>query len=125
MDRITRFVAPLLVGVVFAIIAYNTWAMNFGGPDSDGRILRTVFYIVTLFLLPVVLFWKNKNNNKIIQCGLLCFTLSIINSCLLRIWNSSVVDAYCALSFCLAFLSAFMLSKKTTKEEIRGGKRTR
>jgi len=120
MDRTTRFLVPLIVGVVFAIIAYNTWAMNFGGPDSDGILLRTAFYIVSLILIPIVIFWKKEDNIKIIQCGIFCFTLSIINSCLLRIWNSSLVDAYYVLSFCLAFLSAFMLSKKASKEEMSG-----
>jgi len=120
MDRTTRFVAPLIVGCVFAIIAYNTWAMSFGGPDSDGRVLRMAFYIVSLILIPIVVFWKKEDNIKIIQCGILCFALSIINSCLLSMWNSSLVDAFYALSFCLAFLSAFMLSKKASKEEIRG-----
>lgn len=110
-SRFTRFICPLILGCGVALFAYNIWA-NQGTLDSDGRILWTFFFVTTLILFPIIIFWKKSDNLKIIKLGIICFILSIVNSMLLGMWNYSLVDAYYRLSFCLTFLSSFMISKK-------------
>lgn len=112
INRSARFLGPFIIGNLFAWIAKETWGRN-GLIDSDGILLRTIFYVMTPILAVVILFWKNEDNLRIIKGGIIVFALSLANSCLLRIWNSSLTDAYWGLSMCLAILSALMLSKKT------------
>lgn len=67
---------------------------------------------MTPIFAAVIVLWKKEDNLRIIKGGIIVFAMSLANSCLLRIWNSSLTDAYWVLSMCLAILSALMISKK-------------
>ena len=54
MDRDTRFLIPLIIGILFAWIAKENWG-RYGVLDSDGILLRTIFYVMTPIFATVIL----------------------------------------------------------------------
>lgn len=94
-----------LIGTGLGIMLRGLWGEE-GSLDQDGFRLAGIFLAVTFVVGLVLLIFKPTNSNVFFNGTVVFSVLSIINSLLIGIWNSSLTDTFLLLSICLSALAA-------------------
>lgn len=108
-------------------ISYRWWALLFlvaeiffawfmltqsqeGDLDSDGRVLRVIFVIVSICVFLFLIYVRKEIGAKTWRTLFIGSTIAYLaNSMMLPMWNQSLTGAYFALSIGLAFVSSLTL----------------
>ena len=100
--------------IILAIEVLFAWFMlaqsRQGELDSDGRIIRTVFFIASLCVFFFLFYVRKETKANTWRILSVCFTIACFaNSLMLPMWNHSLTGAYFTLSIGLSFVSSFTL----------------
>lgn len=105
--------------LVLAIEVVFAWFMlsqsREGELDSDGRVIRTLFFIASLVVLFFLFYVRKETGAKTWRILSIGFTIACFaNSLMLPMWNHSLTGAYFLLSIGLSIISSFtILIKKS------------
>lgn len=92
------------------IFAWFMLTQSREGLDSDGRVIRTLFVIASIFVFLLLLLSRKELREKTWRIFSFVFTTACFaNSLMLPMWNGSVTGAFFTLSIGLSFVSSLTL----------------